>query len=391
MKTLLAALLLGMAGAFMQGAALESTAAAPTGHGSYTDVVIEGNVVTIVVPISVIYALSSEDGPPDPEGVSFVEAGFAAGAAYWNAGFARFAECYELRLQIDAVLETEDSADAERRHVVHPYEQSRAGKFADGRGLPTVGYPQLPPTAGDLDVTYPFDSFSVGYLPTWLFEDSWAMAHELGHFFGLGDDYRDGEVIPGREGTLMGGTEGADYIDKSLVDDVTKLIEEAGYELPQCITGSWTYGYDSNFATAEQAARTKLDMRVEFRMTPRPDGTVSGTGQAHFAFESTATNLVDGCTATYPRIESDWTVKIAGTVTDGALSFQVSPPFETVQAQWSGCGQSGTEGIDSPVFYGWNEARFRDGVFEHREEFGLGSFDSGSGRLELKLKQSNAD
>lgn len=395
MRRFRSVLIIGLVAAAVLQSPSHTEAALPQGHGSYTDVEIDGDTVTIVVPIAVIYALSGSDGPPDAESVAVVEAGFASGAAYWNAGFSRFAKCFDLRLRVDLIFAAEDdqSAEFDRSHIVRPYSQARSGTFPDGRGLPAVVFPGLPNTvAGDLDITYPFDEFSIGYLPGWLMEDSWAMAHELGHFFGLGDDYHDGEVIPGREGTLMGGTEGGDYIDKSLVDDVASLIEAAGYELPQCITGTWTYRYDSDFATADQTARTKLEIEIAFSLVPATDGTVSGTGAARFSFESTATNLRDYCVATYPRIESEWVVTMSGHIRDGVLSFQASPPFETIQAPWSGCyGQSGTEPITSPVFYGGDGIRFTDGVYEHHEEFDLGASDSGKGYFELKLKQTPPD
>ncbi len=155
-----------------------------------------------------------------------------------------------------------------------------------------------------------------------------------------------------------------------------------------CISGTWSYQYDSNFATADQIAQTQVEIVITLSMRPGEGGDVEGTGSARFGFESTATNLRDSCVATYPRIETAWAVTLTGHITDGVLSFRVAPPFETIQAPWTAClGQSGTEPISSPVFYGWDAITFTDGVYQHREEFGLGPSDSGRGSLEVKLEK----
>ena len=52
------------------------TRASPS-DARYTDVRIEGNVVTIVVPLAVVYGWEA-DGPPSAEAVALIKSGFAA-------------------------------------------------------------------------------------------------------------------------------------------------------------------------------------------------------------------------------------------------------------------------------------------------------------------------
>ena len=386
-----------VAASMIQATPAETAGALPPGDGRYTDVRIEGNVVTIVVPLAVVYALEASANPPDAASVSFVQDGFAAGAAYWNAGFARLSACFELRLQVDVAHMTEEGSGApelDRYHVVRPYHQSRSGEFPDGRGLPTVVFPGIPPgdLAGDVDIAYPFDQFTVGYLPEWLFEDPWALAHELGHFFGLGDDYRDGAIIPGREGTLMGGTEGGDYIDQAVIDDVTKLIEEAGYDLPQCITGRFLLKAESHSVSEFQDNDTDYDLTVTFSLTTKADGTLEGEGEAEFhtyTHDVTKSDIpANRCESFLGPVDEKWPVKLKGRFTGDVLSFEVDPPSKTVMANISGSCGTDTIPIEVSSFLGWADITFTDGVYEFTSDTPHQAPDTGSTHLELTVKQS---
>lgn len=401
MKIILRALAVVMVAASMtQATRAEMAGALPPGDGHYTDVRIEGNVVTVVVPLAVVYATEASADPPDPASVSFVQNGFAAGAAFWNAGFARLAGCFELRLQVDVAFTTDEGSGApelDRYHIVHPYNQWRAGEFPDGRGLPTVVFPGIPPgdLAGDVDITYPFDQFTVGYLPEWLFEDPWALAHELGHFFGLGDDYRDGVIIPGREGTLMGGTEGGDYIDQAVIDDVTKLIDEAGYDLPQCITGRFLLEDESHSVSEFQDTDTDYDLTVTFSLTTQADGTLDGEGEAEFhtyTHDVTKSDIPDNrCESFLGPVDEKWPVKLEGRFTGDVLSFEVDPSSKTVMADVSGSCGTDTIPIVVASFVGWADITFADGVYEYKSDTPHQAPDTGSTHLELTLEQQPRD
>jgi hypothetical protein len=352
-------------------------------------------VVTIVVPLAIV--LSNSEGPPNADVVA--ENGVAAAAAYWNAGFARLVQCFELRLQVDVAFTTEGGSGPpgfERYHLVYPYHKWSSGEFPDGRGLPTVTFPGIPgDLAGDVDITHPFDDLAVGYLPEWLFEDRWALAHELGHFFGLGDDYRNGEIIPGREGTLMGGTEGGDYIDQAIIDDVTKLIEDAGYELPKCITGRFFLEIEQRSVGEFQDTDTDYDLTVTFHLKAKEDGTLEGEGEAEFytyTHDVTKSDIPDNrCESFLGPVEDKWPVKVKGRFTGDVLSFEVDPPTKTVTADITGSCGTDTIPILVSSFVGWADIRFTDGVFEYVTDTPHNAPDTGHSHLELKLKQGPSD
>lgn len=349
-------------------------------------------MVTIVVPLAVVYGWES-DGPPPAEVVTFVQEGFAAGAAYWNAGFARLAACFELRLQVDVAfttIEGQSAPEQDRFHTVYPYSQWRSGTFPDGRGLPTVTFPGLRSgdLAGDADITHPFDQFTVGYLPEWLFEDPWAMAHEFGHFFGLGDDYRDGGIIPGREGTLMGGTEGADYIDQALVNDVTKLIEEAGYDLPDCITGKVLFTLVNDTVSEFQITHAALSYEVIISLKPKENGMVEGLGVVTHHFETTDVTI-GRCESAYVPIDLTWQVKITGRFVGEVLSFEFDPPSKGYTIFVT--GSCGTDSFPYEVYLlggGWQDITFTDGLYEYVSDT---AESGGTTHLEVKLKQAPPD
>lgn len=395
----LALMLVFVAGLGRAATSVESRAAAPAGDGQYTDVRIEGDVVTIVVPLAVVLGWDS-DGPPPAEVVAFLQEGFAAGEAYWNAGFARLAACFELRLQVDVAVTTiegQSTPEIDRYHIVYPYSQFRAGTFPDGRGLPTVTSPGLRTgdLAGDADTTYPFSEFTAGYLPEWLFEDPWAMAHEFGHFFGLGDDYRDGAIIPGREGTLMGGTEGGDYIDQAVIDDVAKLIEEAGYDLPHCITGRFLLDYDQHFVTEFQDHDTDFEVEVTFSLKPRDDGSLEGIGVLEFFTFTHDVQKSDipgnGCETFLGPIRESWPVKLTGRFTGDVLSFEVDPPTNTLTVTSTGSCGTDTYPFFVGSFPGWADIRFTDGVYEYVTDTPHTAPNVGNSHLELKMKQKPPD
>ena len=334
--------------------AATSGPSAPAGHGTYTDVRVDGSSATIVVPVTVITSLFEEDGPPDPVATDFVRAGFAAAAAYWDEAFAKLGGCIELRLELDVEFASaeayRDSGGPESRHLINPSAHWRSGELADGRGLPTVTYPGLPPeTPGTDDLTYPFDMQTEAYFPEWLFEDRWALAHELGHLLGLGDDYHEGEPVEGREGTLMAGLAGgADYVDRAIVDDILKLIREAGYRLPECWDGDWE---GSTALPGCSPADVPLHGTISF--TVDADGAVSGRNAvAHETFTcgpQSQPNARFGGDFTGRRTEAGFELDVfAGTGypplellrtgDEAAGEYEVGPQRGRITVRCAGCG-----------------------------------------------------
>ncbi len=178
----------------------------PAGHGVGTDVRVDGTTVTVIVHLSVLV----RRGLVDASVRQYLLDQLDAAADRWNRGLARrpFFDCLTLRVEVDASLVHPVDRDFDAPgHVITTYGSSHVGTMADGRGLPSVWDPEGPsdPSA---DYAGPFEHRVEGYWPPWLFDDTAALAHEMGHLFGLGDDDvrdEDGNVSPleGREGTLM--------------------------------------------------------------------------------------------------------------------------------------------------------------------------------------------
>ena len=116
----------------------------------------------------------------------------AAAANYWNEGLASqppYLDCFRIRVEVDPTFVHPVDRDFDSPdHVVQTYGSSDVGEMADGRQLPSVLDPSGPsdPT---LDYEGPFDHPVQAYWPPWLFQDAASLAHEMGHLFGLGDDY----------------------------------------------------------------------------------------------------------------------------------------------------------------------------------------------------------
>jgi hypothetical protein len=122
------------------------------------------------------------------------------------------------------------------------------------------------------------------------------VAHESGHFLGLGDDYTDqrdeegnfvrSQELPGREGTMM-----ANYwsnpegrVDQALVDRLGDLLSEF-IDLPPCINGFWE-GSDTREEGADSTTAS-----VDFLIFIKPDesGELSGRATGGFTLDGTVT------------------------------------------------------------------------------------------------------
>jgi hypothetical protein len=94
-------------------------------------------------------------------------------------------------------------------------------------------------------------------------------AHEIGHLMGFGDDYANGEPLPGREGTLM---DSGDLIDQNLVNRFADIARHSGQQLPECWDGKVT-------GTSMQPGCTPATVPVtgEVALSVKADGSVTGS------------------------------------------------------------------------------------------------------------------
>ncbi len=281
----------------------------PAGHGVGTDVRVDGTTVTVIVHLSVLV----RRGLVDASVRQYLLDQLDAAADRWNRGLARrpFFDCLTLRVEVDASLVHPVDRDFDAPgHVITTYGSSHVGTMADGRGLPSVWDPegQSDPSA---DYAGPFEHRVEGYWPPWLFDDTAALAHEMGHLFGLGDDYvrdEDGNVSPleGREGTLM---DSGDAVDPALVDRLGASLLEAGYgdQLPRCEVWTGTLDVRAEFGSPYEC---EVSWRGEVTLTVEPDGTTSGSGRV----------AADGSTC--PAGASTGSIVVTGTKT--ASSFELT-------------------------------------------------------------------
>lgn len=130
------------------------------------------------------------------------------------------------------------------------------------------------------------------------------VAHEVGHFLGLGDDYTDvlaadgsfdhSEELPGREGTMMANyhTNPEGRIDQSIVDRLGDLLE-AQVDLPPCISGVFETTVRDDTEGHERTATLGL------LVTIKPDDTGALLGQAEGVFRLEGSVEDGDCTFSY--------------------------------------------------------------------------------------------
>ena len=253
----------------------------PAGHGVGTDVRFEGNEIVITVNLVVL----ARTGLLGTDVQQHLQDQLAAAADYWNRGLAAqkpYFECFTVRIEVVATFVHPVNRDYKAPgHVIKTYGSSDVGTMADGRQLPNMLDPSglADPT---VDYEGPFDHTVEGFWPPWLFEDTAALAHELGHMFGLGDDYardENGDTAPleGRDGTLM---DSGDAIDSVLAQRVGDQVLGAGYGdlLPTCWKGTAVV---TSTAVYPQGGGTCRDgWKLDFAFTESAEGTIDGQGTA---------------------------------------------------------------------------------------------------------------
>jgi hypothetical protein len=244
----------------------------PAGGG--TVVTVEGRIVQITLNLDVIVPAPLEDGSPLPQRwFDQIKNGFGAAASYWNQAFrgALASNCYaiELSLVVNFIDENDSVAGGGHDVFVHPWFD------------PRFESPQLTTETTNDDTAEVFTTNGTAYLPTYMFlPPAPALAHELGHMFGLGDDYtRDAEgnvvELPGREETLM---DAGETIDQVLIDRIGDLARRSGEQLPQCWEG--TANIASSAVYPEGSATCEDGWELEFTFVASTEGTIDGQGTA---------------------------------------------------------------------------------------------------------------
>lgn len=302
--------------------------------GGGTVVTVHGSTIKVTLNIDLLFEAPSEGLEWSERFRAYTSAGLAAAAAFWNNALKGIpaGECFDIQIE-----------------VVPNYIEfggSAAGGGHDIRVLwdfdPRFESPQLTTETVNDDTVQVFTTNGTGYFPPWMFAVDYPrdLAHELGHLFGLGDDYAtdaDGtqETLPGREGTLM---DGGDRVDQELVDRILDLVKRSGKQLPECWEG-----------TVDSAVSAVGLSRGGQGLCPDPT-FVQGTARIVVAADGSATGTYDvtGCGVSEPHAEFTGTVTDAGLLfpdlivfTDGQLIPKVSPTEATgtfTNCQCSGGG-----------------------------------------------------
>jgi len=314
------------------GALIASLLVVPaTPAAAETTTSVSGDVITVHLEIDCVGCKGKTVIVPDPENptetktIGLAEKWELDALAAWGNAFENYKYCGKYRLELDLTINARGSRfKGTRNHRIKV-------DAPDGLGGATAGWDSGreenrsgPDGQRSPDGTRFYERNVVGSIP----EDatSTVVAHEIGHPLGLGDDRdENGNVLPGRDGTLMVGG-GNDYagknspqshlrIDQSLINRIGALADKVDPDV-ECKQTSWNGTL--NGTGVNQGIPACPDPSAHngtFTMTVKPDGTATLTG--HIVNTSVC---VGGFTT-----EADFALE--GRRTRSAITFAPVPTF----------------------------------------------------------------
>ncbi|MFI5012945.1 MAG: hypothetical protein ACHQAY_11425 [Hyphomicrobiales bacterium] len=256
---------------------LALVAAAPAGAapelslGGGATVTVDGTTVTITVHIDICCF--------DDVGTTLaahVMNEVRAAQDMWNKALAKLPAhgCFDVKVVFDARLLNEADPKDPGYHQVK-IDFDKPGTSEDDRSWAAKGRDAL--QNEDDGTTYTRVLTGMFYA-NGMTAGTWA--HEIGHFMGLGDDYREQgslfhrrfSCLPGRGGTLMCDDKGE--IDQNLADRLVDILNKAGF-LPQCWKG--TLKIASIFLCVKPNTCSDT-WKADFRVVVNAAGSASGSG-----------------------------------------------------------------------------------------------------------------
>jgi hypothetical protein len=210
------------------------------------------------------------------------------------------------------------------------------------------------------------------------------VAHEVGHFLGLGDDYEwvhneNGEItgfreLPGREGTIM-----ANYrsnpqgrVDQEIVDRIGKHLTR-DLNLPPCIQGTVTIEHPIMDEGHQRTGRLELALAL----SPAPDGTLEGLATGSFSLEGAVRE--GGCEFSYTAGTDVMLELQAEGKDDGPYTIRaLKPQFLDQTQRHSLCSQAIDLLIQWEIGLELDDVQFEDGFFvQQSDEYDINLFYSG--------------
>jgi hypothetical protein len=295
------------------------------------------DVVTITVPVDCV-GCAGKKAPDGRTGLGEYWRKTAQKA--WNGAFDKWRYCnsYRFHLDIDIQDRPADAGASFGRHRL-------TADAADGRGGESSGWGGAPeqtpggdPGQSSPDGTRYYEYDAEGGIAV----DATVsvIVHEFGHVMGLGDD-RDaaGDVIPGREGTVMeGGAKGVTpntklRIDRALVDRIGRQLENRG----KITCGQQWKGTIEGQVTAPGCSPSVIEVRGRIGLNVHKDGAVTGRGTWTEAGYSCGGETVDPMILGFP---------ITGHKDGGRFTLQPEGQAQLLQMDDQGGHASGV--VDNP-------------------------------------------
>lgn len=300
-----------------------------------TGVAIDGTTVTITVPID-MYKLPKDGGrivdmDTGQEHVysDWLEQG---GEQLWNDAFARlpYGGCltFQVDIEIHPVSGTSTSGPDRGHHGIN---------FDPYAPMVATVYDKIGTTDHNADTPFAFETSLTGDFGL---IDQDIFAHEVGHLFGLGDDYVRGEdgfmidgVVEGREeGTLMHSSH-TSVVTQNIVDRIGGLIEQV-HDLPACWIGTiesqTTRDLNDPVWESFTGGRCADTWITEVVFAISAERAISGRGTA---------SLTDGPLCPMPLTAPPLaarTFEVTGSATDEALALELLQHVGTIGGDYAG-------------------------------------------------------
>ncbi len=316
----------------------------------------EGDTVTITVPMDLHGALGRQFYNRQTRqtiGAQGLSAVWESGAeSIWNSGLGAYLYrgCYTLKVDITIdVIPPGEAGSSDHHHVWLMWSGYRSEVYRGGDSRRGV------------DNSAPYDQSAEGF---WGYIGPLVVAHEVGHFLGLADDYTDvrnsrGQVTgsrpnEGRAGTLMAG---GVNIDQEIVDRLGEMVSEQ-VELPPCFQGTVSIVQEEQIDSGERTATVDVALAIS------PDESGKLTGLATGSFSLSGVYRDGNCEFSY-GMSADVQLEVeANGSDDGPYTIRARQPQIVEETQrYYLCNQAIDFTMRWEIYLDVSDIVFEDGYF----------------------------